>query len=101
MRFNDEKFCRSWEKKSAKGQLHYIVVYGILWGVLVATFSQLFKVWDDVWDTAALQEAFWSADFLIRLLVFTAIGLGIHTYHWRSNNQRYTDIKRQLERQHQ
>ncbi|WP_299704754.1 hypothetical protein [uncultured Pontibacter sp.] len=88
-------FIRKWDKTKVRGQWRYILTRGLLWGVLVGIFSKLFQSWDKLkaWDTAAIADAYASSDFLIRLFIYSAIGLGLHAYHWNSNTKRYNQLK--------
>lgn len=97
VRLNKEetRFIGKWSKAKEGGQWRYIVTRGLLWGVLVSIFSYLFQSWDALtaWDTAALADGLASSDFLIRLFIYTSIGIGLHAYHWNSNTKRYNLLK--------
>lgn len=98
----EARFISKWARTKQRGQWRYIVPRGLLWGVLVAVISQLFKVWDALkaWDTAALANAYTSSDFFVRLFIYSAIGFGIHAYHWNTNTKRHNQLK-SLERRSQ
>ncbi|MBD1398307.1 hypothetical protein H9Q13_14140 [Pontibacter sp. JH31] len=104
MHLNKEetRFLGKWAKAKRRGQWHYILTRGLLWGMLLAIVSQLLKVWDvlKAWDTAALADAYTSSDFFVRFFIYSAIGLGIFAYHWNSNTKRYIKLKN-LERRSQ
>lgn len=97
MQLNKEEmgFINKWAKAKENGQWRYILTRGLLWGVWVGVFSKLFQAWDALkaWDTAALSDGFTSSDFLVRLFIYSAIGVGIHAYHWNANTKRYNQLK--------
>ncbi|MBX0334784.1 hypothetical protein K3G39_16200 [Pontibacter sp. HSC-14F20] len=97
MQLNKEetRFLAKWAKVKEGGQWRHILTRGLLWGALVSLFSNLFQEWDALkaWDTAALTHSFISTNFLIRLFMYGAIGIGIHTFHWNSNTKRYNELK--------
>lgn len=88
-------FISKWAKAKERGQWRYILTRGLLWGVLVSIFSNLFQEWDvlKAWDTAALSNSFTSSDFFVRLFIYSAIGIGLHAYHWNFNTKRYHQLK--------
>lgn len=91
----ETRFLSRWAKTRKRGQWRYIVTRGLLWGILVGIASHLFKAWDMLksWDTAALTDSFISTDFMVRFFIYSAIGLGIHAYHWNTNTKRYYQLK--------
>jgi hypothetical protein len=97
MQLNKEetRFIGKWAKAKELGQWRYIITRGLLWGVLVSIFSKLFQSWDALkaWDTATLAHAYTSSDFFIRFFIYSAIGIGIHAYHWNTNTKRYNQLK--------
>jgi hypothetical protein len=97
MHLNKEEtqFIGKWAKTKAGGQWRYMLTRGLLWGFVVGVISHLFKVWDmlKAWDTAALADSYTSSDFFVRLFIYSAIGLGIHAYHWNTNTKRYNQLR--------
>ncbi|PKV66639.1 hypothetical protein [Pontibacter ramchanderi] len=97
MRLNkaETRFIGNWAKTKERGQWRYILTRGLLWGGLVGFLSKLFQVWDALkaWDTGSLANTFASSDFVVRLLIYSVIGIGIHAYHWNTNTQRYNQLK--------
>ncbi|PVY43821.1 hypothetical protein [Pontibacter virosus] len=97
MHLNKEetKFISRWARTKERGQWHYYLTRGLLWGALVSIFSNLFQSWDALkdGDTVALSDAFITSDFLVRLLIYSAIGVGLHAYHWNFNTKRYNQLK--------
>lgn len=97
MQLNKEetRFIGKWTKTKERGQWRYILTNGLLWGVLVSVFSYLFQSWDALkeWDTTALADGFKSSDFLVRLFIYSAIGIGLQAYHWNFNTKRYNQLK--------
>ncbi|WP_299984858.1 hypothetical protein [uncultured Pontibacter sp.] len=104
MQLNKEEvgFIGKWAKAKEGGQWRYIITRGLLWGVLVSILSNLLQSWDDLraWDTSALAHSFISSDFLIRLFIYSAVGMGLHAYYWNFNTKRYNQLKT-LERRSQ
>ena len=89
------RFIGKWAKTKERGQWHYILLRGLLWGMLVGGLSHLFRVWDELkaWDAMTLVESYASDDFFIRLLIYSAIGCGLHVYHWNSKTKLYNQLK--------
>ncbi|WP_018476942.1 hypothetical protein [Pontibacter roseus] len=104
MQLNKEetKFIQKWESTSSRGRWHYILVRGLLWGMLVSGLSHLFKVWDDLkaWDASTLTDSYASSAFLVRLIIFSALGFGLFAFEWYSKTERYNKLKK-IERRSQ
>lgn len=102
MRLNKEEthFLTKWTKVKQAGQWRYMLMRGLLWGIVVGAISHLIKVWDllKAWDTAALADTYTSTDFFSRLFIYTAIGCGIHAYYWNTNTKRYNQLKKKERR---
>src|SRR5690606_3044685 len=97
MHLNKEetRFSSRWARAKERGQWRYILTRGLLWGAMVSVFSYLFQSWDALkaWNTTVLADGFSSSDFLVRLFIYSAIGIGIHAFHWNSNTKRYNELK--------
>ncbi|MCP2042376.1 hypothetical protein [Pontibacter sp. HSC-36F09] len=91
----EKRFISRWARAKERGQWHYILTRGLLWGAMVSVFSYLFQSWDALkaWNTTVLADGFSSSDFLVRLLIYSTIGLGIYAYHWNFNTKRYNQLK--------
>jgi len=85
----EEKFIRSWAKQEQRGKYFYIISFGLLWGTAVAIGSKFLSDYGD----AGFWASFTSPDFLIKLLIYNIIGVGIYTYHWHSKSKRYKQLK--------
>lgn len=91
----EKKFIQSWAKKKARGQRHYTLTRGLIWGLVMAVLMPVIREVDKLsgWDAATVIEIYTSSEFFVRLFIFSAIGLGIHAYHWNFNTKRYHQLK--------
>jgi hypothetical protein len=91
----EKKFIRNWTKKKDRGQRHYILTRGLLWGLVMAVLMPVIRALDELsgWDAATVIETYTTSEFFVRLFIFSAMGLGIHAYHWNLNTKRYHQLK--------
>lgn len=88
MTVKEEKFLKYWESAQKKGKIHFIVLTGGSWAVVVPVFIGLLDLFQD-----SFSEVFLSKKFLIKFVVFIVIGLFVMgPIFWRSNNKRYKKL---------
>ncbi len=74
----EERFVQRWSKHEKRGKYFYIIAFGLIWGTAVAVGSKIISSYgeQDFWTS------FQSSGFLLKLLIYNIIGMGIYTYHW-------------------
>ena len=92
MKAPSEKELRYYRKyrDNPKSKTWHMVVQGSLaWGLPVALSIQFFEY-------LTRDEAFFSTDLLLRIVIFMIGGLGFGYFMWRGRENRYQQIKRLL-----
>ncbi|MEJ8758070.1 hypothetical protein WG947_13745 [Pontibacter sp. H259] len=85
----EEQFIQRWSKNERRGKYFYIITFGLLWGNAVAIGSKLLSSY----GKAGLWNLFATSEFLIKLLIFNIVGLGLYAFKWNSNYKRYKQLK--------
>ena len=92
MTTKEEFLLHTWPKQQAKGKKMYMAYHALIYGLLVGVFSLLFR-----YDEAPLMDMILSKEYLVKLALFTVIGLVMANYKWKSNNKKYDALKQKRE----
>ncbi len=90
MTTKEQYLLETWPKQQAKGKLTYMAFHALFYSVIVGAISLLFRIGD-----APIIDIIFSKEYLIKLVLFTAIGLVIANYKWNANNKKYDELKQQ------
>ena len=94
MTSKDEYLLQTWPKQQAKGKITYMAFHALFYGVIVGVLSLIFEL-----GNAPVMELVLSKEYLIKLALFTAIGLIMANYKWKANNRKYEELKNKHEDQ--
>ncbi len=85
----DKIFIERWSKTKEKGKLSFMLRVGVLWGIITAILTQLFKL-----DHMSFEELSLSKMFLIKLFVFLLAGVfGFALILWVLSEKKYIKLK--------
>lgn len=87
MHAKEQKFIRNWPKQRQKGKTSYVMVRGIVWGIIAASLTTLFRL-----GGSSFAELYLSTYFVLKLTVMIAVGIFFQNWQWNFNNARYDKL---------
>ncbi|WP_299825476.1 hypothetical protein [uncultured Pontibacter sp.] len=88
MNDKEQAFISAWQKYHEKGKAVYLAGYALVYAAITAIITLLFR-----WGDAPIQDLLLTKEFLTRLVLFMLIGLIFAHFKWKTNENRYNEIK--------
>ncbi|GAB3201510.1 putative membrane channel-forming protein YqfA (hemolysin III family) [Pontibacter aydingkolensis] len=88
MNEKEQAFINTWQKYHERGKAAYMAGYALIYAVITLAITIMFR-----WGDAPVKDLLLSQEFLTKLVLFTLIGLILANFKWKSNENKYSDIK--------